>query len=75
MPAPPSPERYPPTPAVGGAPATRGLLRSYTCLACGARHASWAAFRAHRAGCRVTGPRAAPAAAAPPEGGRPEAPA
>ena len=27
------------------------LLRSYTCVACGSRHATWASFRAHRAGC------------------------
>jgi hypothetical protein len=58
MPAPLSPER---DPVAGAAPARRGLLRSYTCLTCGARLASWAAFRAHRAGCRVTGPQGAPA--------------
>jgi hypothetical protein len=83
MPAPPSPERYP---VAGAAPARRGPLRSYTCLTCGARLASWAAFRAHRAGCRVTGPRSAPAdvaeapqevvwpAAAHPTGAGPESP-
>jgi hypothetical protein len=61
MPAPPSPDRYL---AAGAAPARRELFRSYTCLACGARHASWAAFRAHRAACGAIGPRAAPGGAA-----------
>ena len=27
------------------------LFASYTCLGCGARAATWAAFRAHRRGC------------------------
>jgi hypothetical protein len=27
------------------------LLRGYTCLACGHRSATWAAFRAHRREC------------------------
>jgi hypothetical protein len=27
-------------------------LRTYTCLACGHRSASWAAFRAHRRHCK-----------------------
>jgi hypothetical protein len=35
------------------------LFRTYTCLGCGARAATWAAFRAHHRGCR-----ALPAAAA-----------
>jgi hypothetical protein len=52
------------------------LFRSYTCLGCGARAATWAAFRAHRWGCcarpaaaALVGERAAPPAAAPPRGG------
>jgi hypothetical protein len=69
MPAPPLPERSPG--ARAAAPAGRGLLRSYTCLACGARHASWAAFRAHRAACAGRGA----VGADPPVEARPEAPA
>jgi len=55
-----------------GTPAGRGLLRSYTCVACGARHASWAAFRAHRAACArrgAVGPPPGPDAGRPGKGG------
>ena len=44
MPAPPVPKP--------DRPAGREWLQWYTCVACGARHASWAAFRTHRAACR-----------------------
>ena len=70
MPAPPVPKP--------DLPAGREWLRWYTCVACGARHASWAAFRSHRAACRrrdAAGPRPDPdgvrVAAAPPEVGWP----
>jgi hypothetical protein len=39
-------------------------LRSYTCLGCGHRSASWAAFRAHRRRCKGFAP---PAPSEPPE--------
>jgi hypothetical protein len=65
MPAPPVPERYLLAGAGGGAaPPRRGLLRSYTCLVCGSRHASWAALRAHRGACGATRPSPIPADAA-----------
>jgi hypothetical protein len=61
MPAPPVPE--PDRPTGAPAPAGREWLRWYTCVTCGVRHASWAAFRAHRAVCRrrgAAGPESVP---------------
>ena len=42
----------------GGVFAAAGseLLRSYTCVGCGHRSATWAAFRRHRAGCPERAP-------------------
>ena len=47
---------------VGGVFSAAGseLLRSYTCVCCGHRSATWATFRAHRADCAARQqPRAA----------------
>ena len=46
-------------------------LRSYTCLGCGHRSASWAAFRAHRRRCKGFAP---PAPSEPPTPSEPPEP-
>ena len=76
MPRPLPPDYFARAPFAGAGPE---LFASYTCLGCGARAATWAAFRAHRQACPArpealeaaarVGQRAALLAPGPPRGG------